>query len=1047
MGILTRRVRFQVLAVLMGVVFLLAGAVVGLAVGIVDADGFDIDGNLADENTLDDWESVINATGGIPITPYFGPGVISDDIYSIGGLSDATHFKGGNKFLDPASWRVITKNGGSAQNDFGNVYIVANQDGGDPILYVGFERLKKEGDFHLDVEINKGDPVNGAPVRTTGDFAVVVDILKAPTSGQDLHLEVIRFTSPTAFVSEVDIDQAGADLQTLYDTEGVVALMNQDNETGSFNHDVLDGNRNWDPNKSVGEFTFTEMAIDLSKLGIESGCPGFAWVHLKSRASDATNADLKDLVGPVPLDLSTCGTKTFQLTATPMGIDGVEYYAVYDHTPSSPGDVGEIGDLGSGEIQLSDEDDDGTFDYLFDTVAPGTLDFHFEARRADGTVILASDTETETIGENEDVVNPATFDYLLTIDDDSINEVDASHEFVATLVGEICGTDGTADAANPSASGTNSCSDGSLGGIDVHFDVNFSDTETGTSVTPASSPAATDASGELKITVNSSSAQIATVTVWVDGEDGDAGVLDKGEATDDAVKTWVDAQVSISGTATNEVGDEHTFTVTVKKDVGDGAGLVDAVTADLTDLTYTLTDSGASAVLDAAKSTCDDSALVGGECVIVFTSDDAGTTTGHVSVSLDLGAAGGDVTRTDGSKTPGQGDAVKTWVDARISIGDDGTNGVGEPHTFTGHVTINDGGGWDDAPSGTTISFAIDSGPGSLSAGSCVTTDASGTCSVDLTSAVAGVTVVSASTNVTVGALPLARTTDGQAGNSGPATKTWVAGSLEWFKHDETGSPLGGATFQVCRTHDRFGTDITDECVTVLDDSAPDVATPLAGKFKLVNLKLGRYSVEETLPPAGYIGDPTVVDDIELTTGQPDHTVSYVWINRRAGQITHTGTTCYDFIGGTAEDLTSVEYRTKSGLINNSAPGVFFYYTKVTAPSPSFTVDIEQTVDQGGELYEFHVQNLSQIRFFNADCSTPDASWTPSFVGGDSTVAVSGATAGDVFVISVKYETGSIVGLAEPSPTTVHYDFSTMIGGGIVDADGDGIDLTKKGGN
>ena len=39
-------------------------------------------------------------------------------------------------------------------------------------------------------------------------------------------------------------------------------------------------------------------------------------------------------------------------------------------------------------------------------------------------------------------------------------------------------------------------------------------------------------------------------------------------------------------------------------------------------------------------------------------------------------------------------------------------------------------------------------------------------------------------------------------GNSGDAVKEFVDGSLAWFKNDDTGTRLGGATFEVCRTHD-----------------------------------------------------------------------------------------------------------------------------------------------------------------------------------------------------------------------------------------------------
>jgi hypothetical protein len=45
---------------------------------------------------------------------------------------------------------------------------------------------------------------------------------------------------------------------------------------------------------------------------------------------------------------------------------------------------------------------------------------------------------------------------------------------------------------------------------------------------------------------------------------------------------------------------------------------------------------------------------------------------------------------------------------------------------------------------------------------------------VTLTSAIAGTTVVSASTTVTLSGKQLSESTNGQAGNSGPAEKTWI---------------------------------------------------------------------------------------------------------------------------------------------------------------------------------------------------------------------------------------------------------------------------------
>src|SRR6266542_3801063 len=50
-------------------------------------------------------------------------------------------------------------------------------------------------------------------------------------------------------------------------------------------------------------------------------------------------------------------------------------------------------------------------------------------------------------------------------------------------------------------------------------------------------------------------------------------------------------------------------------------------------------------------------------------------------------------------------------VDANIQITPNGVNRVGASHIFTGHVNVNAGAGFANAPDGTQISFTIDSGP------------------------------------------------------------------------------------------------------------------------------------------------------------------------------------------------------------------------------------------------------------------------------------------------------------------------------------------------
>jgi hypothetical protein len=127
--------------------------------------------------------------------------------------------------------------------------------------------------------------------------------------------------------------------------------------------------------------------------------------------------------------------------------------------------------------------------------------------------------------------------------------------------------------------------------------------------------------------------------------------------------------------------------------------------------------------------------------------------------------------------------------DARISISPaTATNPVGTTHTFTAHVDVQTDTGqpFTNAPDGTLITLTISSGPGVFAPGNpCATSGGTGSCTVTLASTQTGTTVVNAATTVTVRGVALTRTTNGQAGNSGPAQKTWVAAAL---------SPCGSLT-------------------------------------------------------------------------------------------------------------------------------------------------------------------------------------------------------------------------------------------------------------
>ena len=332
--------------------------------------------------------------------------------------------------------------------------------------------------------------------------------------------------------------------------------------------------------------------------------------------------------------------------------------------------------------------------------------------------------------------------------------------------------------------------------------------------------------------------------------------------------------------ATNAVNTGHQLTATVQIDHDLGAGWENA--PDGTTIAFLILSGPGSL----SPTSCTTSGATGA-CGTTLTSSVAGVTTVEASSALTVDETPLSV-KTDGV-APNSGPAKKIWVDARISISPPtATNGIFEPHALTGKVLINlgDPDQFVNAPDGTTITFLILSGPGSLSPASCTTAGGTGACGTTLTSSVAGTTLVQASTQVTVSGQTMTRTTDGQAGNSGPAEKLWIVGSLTWEKHDAFGARLAGATFAACRIADRFGTATSDPCITVKDNLAPD-ASATAGVFKLIDLALGTWKVTETVAPPGYEIDPAA-QSVILTTASPNGVLG-PFINRIPGQALTPG--------------------------------------------------------------------------------------------------------------------------------------------------------------
>jgi uncharacterized repeat protein (TIGR01451 family) len=162
-------------------------------------------------------------------------------------------------------------------------------------------------------------------------------------------------------------------------------------------------------------------------------------------------------------------------------------------------------------------------------------------------------------------------------------------------------------------------------------------------------------------------------------------------------------------------------------------------------------------------------------------------------------------------------------VDANIQITPaSAVNPISTTHTLTGHVNVNDGSGFVNALSGTTINFTIVSGPAAFVGPSSCSASGTGSCSVVITSTTPGTSTIRASTSVSVGGVTLARASgDGKAGDSADATKLWATPSIAIVKEpkSQTVAVGGTATFTITVTNTGRVT-LTD--VTIVDARSPN---------------------------------------------------------------------------------------------------------------------------------------------------------------------------------------------------------------------------------
>jgi len=140
------------------------------------------------------------------------------------------------------------------------------------------------------------------------------------------------------------------------------------------------------------------------------------------------------------------------------------------------------------------------------------------------------------------------------------------------------------------------------------------------------------------------------------------------------------------------------------------------------------------------------------------------------------------------------------------------------------------------------------------------------------------------------------------------------------------------------------------------------------------------------------------------------------------GQITPTGTTCQQFRDGTAVTLSTIEYHLKGANINNVAPGVFFYYVGITAPSSNFAIKAGQSNSSGWPVI---ASQKDQVIVYANDCVRVPNTTVNFDANGDASINVNAATPGATYYVSIKYDPRSVVGFTPNGTPTVPYVFGT----------------------
>jgi hypothetical protein len=294
-------------------------------------------------------------------------------------------------------------------------------------LYLAWERSNVLGTANMDFEINHSATAGftgstTGPVtlnRTAGDLLVTFDFTNG---GGRPTLALLRWVTsgPTSQCESSNSLPCWGNKKTLDGTDSIGAVNNLDEVTDP----LFPNSPNHISPLPAGQFG--EAAIDLTKAEVfpPGTCEAFGSTFLKSRSSASFTAEVKDLIAPVPVNISNCGKIRIIKHTVPRGVDhnfgfktDVPSSAKFSHMPDANGtftlnDKGNTtgdslgntqtieGVTAGGPYHLTEADPTPGFDLtgLTCTSATGESTFseNLASREATVTSLAANDTVTCT---------------------------------------------------------------------------------------------------------------------------------------------------------------------------------------------------------------------------------------------------------------------------------------------------------------------------------------------------------------------------------------------------------------------------------------------------------------------------------------------------------------------------------------------------------------------------------------------------------------------------------------------------------------------------